>query len=150
MTLTAIVLWVHVIVGTVWIAASAGVVIAALAVAQEPRELGVLIGRTAGKVKLIGMGGIVLMPITGILNLENVARARRIALSSEFMGVLSLKLGLFALMAWAVWRAAEKFRGQANDELAASHAQRLVRWYSIVASAGAVALVCGVWLAGIR
>jgi hypothetical protein len=149
-TLKAVVLWIHVAGGVIWIGSSAGMVVAAIAVAQESDELAALMRRSAGRVNLIAIGCACLMPLTGLLNLENVERARRASINAQFLGVLSVKIGLYVLMVWALWRAIEN--ASALGESAAPvalHARRIARAYGIMAGAGVIALVCGVWLAGI-
>lgn len=150
MSFKTIVLWIHVAAGLLWIVTSAGLAVAATALAQEPAERTLLLKRSAAAVNFLGIGCACVIPITGVLNIAAVARTHPQALNGEFVAVLSGKIGLFALMVWALWRAAGIMQAVRDDETAVDGGGYLVSLYGIVASAGAVAILCGLWLAGIR
>ena len=67
---------------------------------------------------------------------------------------MGVKLGLFALMACLLWRAMERAAAvgrivRTHEEDGAATVRGLVRLYGLMVAVGGVALLMGLWLAGV-
>lgn len=152
MGLRAIILWIHALCGVVWVGASASFVIAVAALGGENRELSRFASNTAPRINRIGAILALVIPLTGIGNLVYAARAHGYALPPEFVGILAVKITLFAAMAAALaaaWRAeSAAAETKATSTFAAANVRKLMRLYGLIIAMGAVALGLGVWLSG--
>jgi len=150
------VLWLHVLCGVSWVGAGASFVLAAAALGGQNRELRDFTLRTAPRLNRLCLGCACLIPLTGVANLAFAARARGFRLPTEFVGIVGVKLGLFALMAGLLWRATERAAAasrapleQAREDDGAVLVRSLVRLYGLMVAMGGVALIMGLWLAGV-
>jgi hypothetical protein len=138
-------LWIHVLCGALWVAASLSFVLAAGA-STEGERTG-FASRVAPVLNRLNLGAIVLLPLSGIANLIYVARANHYRLPAAFVEVLGAKLLLLCGMATALamaWGATARLGSGAADK----GERRLVWLYGAMAGMGAVALMLGLWLAG--
>ena len=148
MTARTLILWLHVLGGLSWIGACASFVLASLALGGQDSELRELVRRTAPRINRIGLGCAALLPITGLGNLGFAARAHGFALSREFIAIVAVKILLLGLMGFALRRAVEIANdGASGDRDAVS--RRLRNCYGAIAGSGAIALLLGLWLAGL-
>jgi len=148
LTPRTLILWLHVLCGLSWIGACASFILASLALTGQDSEVRELVRRTAPRINRIGLGCAALVPITGLVNLAFAARAHGFALSGEFTAIVAVKILLLALMGFALWRAV----GVANDGATGDRdaaIRRLRNWYGAITGAGAIALLLGLWLAGL-
>jgi hypothetical protein len=153
MGLRTIILWIHALCGVAWVGACASFVIAAAALSGEAGELSHFAVNTAPRINRIGATLALVIPLTGIGNLIYAARMRGFALPAQFVGVLSVKIALFAAMALtlaAAWRAEASMRsaGGADPAGAAADIKKLMRLYGLIMAMGGVALGLGLWLSG--
>jgi hypothetical protein len=164
--LSTTVLWIHVICGITWITLCGTIAIVLLALGGNPAELGQFIVRGAPRLNRLCIGCAVVIPLSGLLNLMFAARASRLGLARDFVAIVSIKVAIFGLMAWAQWLAIDRFEtvcrpppenasgNQGKDggslELRDNSVTRgLVQLYAAIAALGGVALGMGVWLAGV-
>jgi uncharacterized membrane protein len=156
MSIRGLVLWVHVLCGVVWIGASAAFILASAASTSEPSESSALIIRTAPQINRLCLPLAVAIPATGIANLFFAVRAHGSTLPAEFMGIIAAKLGLLALMVWALmtaWHATQRLERHGltgpSETAAKVYARRILASYGVIVGAGMVALGLGLWLSGI-
>jgi hypothetical protein len=155
MMIRAVILWLHVVCGVVWISACATFVFAAAALTGEPDEAYAFALRVVPQINRLCSPLAVVIPITGIGNLFFAARARGSALPAEFIGILAAKVALFAIMALGFFgarRAALKFQelspmGVHKSPYPVSF-RLIMAWYGTIVAAGIVALGLGLWLSG--
>jgi hypothetical protein len=147
------VLWLHVLCGVSWVGAAAAFALAAAALSGQQGEPRAFALRVAPQLNRWCLGAAVLVPLSGAANL-GFALAHRGRLPLAFLRIVGIKLGLFTLMAVVLWRAIERTAavasrasGLADDGAAA--VGRLVRLYGLMAAIGGVALLMGLWLAGV-
>jgi len=148
LTPRTLILWLHVLGGLSWIGACVSFVLASLALSGQDSELRELFGRAAPRVNRIGLACVVLIPVTGMGNLAFAASQRHFALTPEFTAIVVVKILLLTLMGFALWRAV----GFANDGATGDRdaaIRRLRNCYAAIAGAGAIALLLGLWLAGL-
>ena len=150
MRLSDAVLWLHVLGGAGWVGAAASFILAITALSGSSRERRDFALRVVPRLNRLGMVCAVLIPLTGFANLGFAAARRDGPLPPEFIGIVSVKLGLYTLMALMLWRATERFRAVAQDADGATALRSLVRWYGLMIAAGGVALLMGLWLAGVN
>jgi hypothetical protein len=152
----AVILWLHVLCGVVWVGVCASFLLAAVALASEPSEAYALALRAAPRITRLCVLLAIVIPLTGIGNLLFVARARGFALPPEFVGILAAKVTLLTAMAFALWRAwrvvtvmREKTVHDADGTAAIGvNMRKLITLYSLIMGAGAAALALGFWLSG--
>jgi hypothetical protein len=155
MTIRAVILWVHVLCGVVWVGACATFILAAAALAAEPNESYAFALRSAPRINRLCVPMAVAIPITGIGNLLFATQARGSALPAEFLGILAAKVGLLAVMALGLlgaWRAAVILKGQsaigATESRFEVDVRRIMASYGLIVGAGIAALGLGLWLSG--
>lgn len=155
MVLRAVILWVHVLCGVIWVGACATFVIAAAGLAGEPNESYAFALRVAPRINRLCAPLAIAVPITGIGNLLFAAQARGLVLPAEFIGIVTAKVGLLAIMALALLgagRASEILQEQSARGAPVSrcetHIRRLRILYGLIVGAGIVALGLGLWLSG--
>jgi len=154
MVIRAVILWIHVLCGVVWVGSCATFVLAAAALAGEPHESFAFAIRVAPRINRLCVPLAIAIPITGISNLLFAAQARGSVLPVEFIGIVAAKIGLLAIMASALlgaWRAAAILGEKATKapELGCAVSIRwLMTLYGLIVGAGMVALGLGLWLSG--
>jgi uncharacterized membrane protein len=154
LTPRTLILWLHVSCGLIWVGANMIFVLASLALSRQDSELRELVGRAAPSINRIGLVCAVLIPVTGLGNLGFAARAHRFALAREFTAIVFVKMLLLALMGWALSRAigiVGNIQAFAEGTIADRDAaiRRLRNCYGAIAGGGAIALLLGLWLAGL-
>lgn len=154
MRLSGAVLWLHVLAGVSWVGAAASFVLAMAALAGPSRERRDFTLRVAPRLNRLCLGCAALIPLTGVANLAFAAARRGAPLPAEFAGIVGVKLGLYALMAWMLWRAVDRVAAVSSTALAAADdgvaaMRSLVRLYGVMVATGGVALLMGLWLAGV-
>jgi hypothetical protein len=147
-------LWVHVLCGVAWVGVCASFVVAAAALGGEPGELNALALRAAPRINRLSLPVATLIPLTGMSNLIFVALARNFILPFEFVGILSAKILLYAIMALASWRAwkaeATIVSGLPKSQMMAMvDIRKLMMLYGLIIGAGMLALALGLWLSGV-
>jgi hypothetical protein len=152
--LSGAVLWLHVLCGVSWVGAAASFVLAMAALAGSSSERRDFTLRVAPRLNRLCLGCAVLVPLTGVANLAFAAEWRGGPLPAEFVGIVGVKLGLYSVMAWLLWRAIDRVAAvsstsiaEADDGVAAMRS--LVRLYGLIVATGGVALLMGLWLAGV-
>ena len=155
MALRTVILWVHVLCGVVWVAASASIALAAVALSGEPEEWTNFATRSVPRINRVCVGAASVIPVTGIANLAFVARSYRGTLPTPFIAILSAKVAIFAAMAaalWAAWGAgsAIEARGASREGggNSAASVRKLIALYATIVVLGAMALGLGLWLSG--
>jgi len=153
MTLRTVILWVHVLCGTVWVGASASIALAAVALSGEPEEWANFATRSVPRINRVCVVVASVIPVTGIANLAFVARTYRSGLPTPFIAILSAKVALFAAMAaalWAAWGAGSGIdAGSASGGGdGAASIRKLIALYATIVILGAIALGLGLWLSG--
>jgi hypothetical protein len=153
MSFRALILWVHVLCGVIWVGACATFILAA-ALSGEPDSLR-LIMRAAAQINRLCVPLAIAIPVTGIGNLFFAAQARGSVLPAEFLGIVAAKVGLLAIMVAglsAAWRAAPMVKEQpatpASDSTDIDTLRRIITLYGLIVGAGIAALGLGLWLAG--
>jgi len=152
--LSGAVLWLHVLCGVSWVGAAASFVLAISALGSQSQERRDFTLRVAPRLNRLCLGCAGLILLTGVANLAFAAEQHGGTLPPEFVGIVSVKLGLYALMAWMLWRAMERAAAisrvpAADENDGAATLRSLVRLYGLMVAAGGVALLMGLWLAGV-
>jgi hypothetical protein len=155
MMIRAVILWIHVLCGVVWIGACATFVLAATALAGEPGEAYAFAVRAAPQINRLCVPMAIAIPITGMGNLFFAVRTRGVALPAEFLGIVAAKVVLLAVMTlglFGAWRAALRLHEQSQTGESESHhesdVRRMTALYGLIVVAGIVALGLGLWLSG--
>ena len=155
MSLRAVILWVHVLCGVVWIGACATFILGASASARESAESHAWSFGIVQRINRLCVPLAVAIPVTGSGNLFFAARARGSALPPEFIGIVGAKIALFAVMAASLavaWRRAPKFGELMPTRICHSTATSAIRTvitsYAVIVAAGIAALGLGLWLSG--
>ena len=151
----AVILWVHVLSGVVWVGVCATFILAAAALAGEPNESYAFALRAAPRINRLCVPMAIAIPITGIGNLLFATLTRGSVLPAEFLGILAAKVGLLAFMALGLlgaWRAVAILRRQsamgATESRYEVNVRRIVASYGLIVGAGIAALGLGLWLSG--
>jgi len=152
MALREAVLWLHVLCGVTWVGTSAAFVLAASSMAVETEEWKEFALRAAPRINLINFVAAAIIPLTGIGNLFGAAMTRKGPFPPAFVGILSLKVVIYFVMAILLSAAVGAERRMREAAASADRlkpaAQRLTRLYGAIAGCGVVALGLGLWLAG--
>jgi hypothetical protein len=144
-----------VLAGLSWVGAAASFGLATVALAGQGHELRDFTLRVAPRLNRLCLVCAVLIPLTGVANFAYAAQHRGGPLPTEFVEIVAVKLGLYALMAWMLWRATERIvtarlvSSNATVEDDARALQGLARLYGLMVAAGSIALILGLWLAGV-
>jgi uncharacterized membrane protein len=151
MRLSSVVLWLHVLCGVSWVGAAASFVLATAALGAQSRELRDFAVCVSPRINRLCCGCAILIPITGVANLVFAAQARNFQLPPEFVRIVAVKLLLFALMAGLLWQASQRAAAIAKVSVAevAPLVGRLTRLYGMMLALGGIALLMGLWLAGV-
>ncbi|MBV8055076.1 MAG: hypothetical protein JO071_07535 [Deltaproteobacteria bacterium] len=155
MIIRAVILWVHVLCGVVWVGACATFILAAAALAGEPNESYAFALRSAPRINRLCAPMAIAIPITGIGNLWFATQAHSSVLPAEFLGILAAKVGLLAVMALGLL-GARRATAIHNRQTALGvtesrcevNVRRIVALYGLIVGAGIAALGLGLWLSG--
>jgi hypothetical protein len=155
MTIRAVILWIHVLCGVVWVGACATFLLAVAALAGEHKESNAFAVKIAPQVNRLCLPLAVAIPVTGIGNLWFAAQARGQALPAEFVGIVAAKVGLLAAMLVALssaWSATPRLHGQACtapfEPQSDFYVRRIIALHGLMAGMGVMALGLGLWLSG--
>jgi hypothetical protein len=155
MTIGAVILWVHVLCGVVWVAVCATFILAAAALGGEPKESSVFVIKIAPQINRLSVPLAIAIPVTGIGNLLSAVRTRGSTLPVEFIGIVAAKIGLLVIMALALvaaWHAAQRLDERlpmgASEPLDEVNIRRVMAFYGLIVGSGIVALGLGLWLSG--
>jgi hypothetical protein len=151
MVLRAVILWIHVLSGVVWVGVCASFIVAAAAMEGEPNELHSLATKVAPQINRICVPLAVSIPLTGIVNLFFAFRTYGAGLPTEFVGIIAAKLTLLAIMGFglsAAFRVTPPVK--ALEGGSTINVRRIIACYGVIVAAGVAALVLGLWLAGIK
>ncbi len=127
LALRTAILWMHAAGGVAWIGASACFVIAASAAGGED-EGRAMVRRIAPVINRIGLGAMLFILLSGIVNLYLAGTMRGFSFSNTFAEVLGAKIGIFLVMfavLTACWRAEPKLSSD-DAAISARAASRLV------------------------
>jgi hypothetical protein len=154
-SLSTAVLWVHVLAGVSWVGACGSFALAATALAGSGTERRDFVVRFVPRLNQLCIGCAGLILLTGFANLAFVARSHGNLLSREFTLIVTVKGVCFAIMAASLGQIialtgtlraeATDLDGEADTALGA-----LRRLYGFTIGLGAIALLLGLWLAGIQ
>jgi uncharacterized membrane protein len=152
MALREAVLWLHVLCGVTWVGTSAAFVLAASSMAVETEEWKEFALHAAPRINRINLVAAAIIPLSGIGNLFGAAMTRKGPFPPAFVGILSLKVVIYFVMAILLSAAVGAERRMREAAISAERlkpaAQRLTRLYGVIAGCGVVALGLGLWLAG--
>jgi uncharacterized membrane protein len=155
MTIRTVILWVHVLCGVVWVGACAAFILAAAALAGESNESYADAIRIAPQINRLGVALAVAIPVTGVGNLFFAVLARGLALPAAFIAIITAKIGLLAMMAWALvgaWRRTQRLEetpaSESTDSRVEVKVRALIASYGLIVGAGIIALGLGLWLSG--
>jgi uncharacterized membrane protein len=156
MMIRAVILWIHVLCGVVWVGACATFVLASAALANEPQESYAFAVNVAPRINRVCVPAAVAIPLTGIGNLFFAAKAHGSVLPAEFLGIIALKVCLLAVMVLgllAAWRVGVTLQGRSATEgpelQGEANVRRIMALYGLIVGAGIVALGLGLWLSGV-
>jgi len=144
------ILWIHAVGGVAWIGAAAVFVLAASAVGIEEEEGFAMARRIAPAINRIGLGAMLFIVVSGIVNIYIAGLTRRFAFSNGFIELLSIKIAILSTMFVLLtlsFRAEPKLASSdvSNARMAA---RRLIIFNVVVVALGATALLMGLWLLG--
>jgi hypothetical protein len=144
------ILWLHAVGGVAWIGAAAVFVIAAGATGFEDDEGLAMVRRVAPIINRSGLGAMLFIVASGIVNVYIAGLMRGFAFSNTFIELLFLKIGILLAMYGVLttsWRA-ERMLMSSEPEVAHRAARRLIVSNLAVMGLGGVALLIGLWLLG--
>ena len=147
----AVIHWIHVLCGVLWVGACATFVLATAALSSEPDESRAFAIKVAGQINRLCVPMAIAIPITGIGNLLFAVQARGSVLPAEFIGILAAKVGLLAVMAvglFGAWRAVVVVEGPSPAGACEVNVRRITALYGLIVGSGIIALGLGVWLSG--
>ena len=148
------ILWIHAIGGVAWVGAATVFVIAAGAIGIEDNE-GLaeglkMVRRIAPAINRIGLGAMLFIIASGVVNIYLAGVTRNFAFSNAFVTLLALKIaalgGMFVMLTLS-WRAEPALVSHDTD-LARRAARRLIGFNLAVIGLGGAALLIGLWLLG--
>jgi len=157
MVLRAVILWIHVLCGILWIGICAAFILAAASLGSEPSESHSFTLRIAPQINRLSAAMAIAIPVTGIGNLLFAAAARGSSFPPEFIQIVAAKIGLLVIMtgalivAWRAARVADENRSiQVATEDGKTRIRQIVAAYGLIVGAGIIALGLGLWLSGIQ
>src|ERR1700693_4712461 len=92
------ILWLHAIGGGAWVGAAPGFCIATSATGIEDEEGLAIVRRIAPAINRIGLGAMLFIVISGIVNIYIAGLMRRFAFSNAFIELLALKIAALSVM----------------------------------------------------
>jgi uncharacterized membrane protein len=144
-------LWLHVAAGSWWVLASVTMAVAGAVVSAESGEGREFVVRVVPKFNRANAAAAALLLATGVVNVFGAGARRHFAFPAAFTDVLAVKVGLYVLMVAALMAlfGVERNPRRANPGAAVPiRTGRLVALSALIALAGALAMILGVWLAG--
>ena len=145
-----VILWLHAIGGVAWVGAASVFVIAAGAVGLDEEEGLAMVRRIAPAIDRIGLGAMLFIIASGIVNIYLAGAMRNFAFSNAFVELLALKIaalgGMFVMLTLS-WRV-EPALASHDAAVARRAARRLIAFNLAVIGLGAAALLMGLWLLG--
>jgi len=144
------ILWFHAVGGVAWVGAATVFVIAASVVDVEGDEGLALVRRVAPAINRVGLGAMLFIVASGIVNIYLAGVMRDFAFSNSFIGLLFIKIVILAAMYVMLsmsWRT-ERSLGSADQAAAHGAARRLIILHAAIIGLGATALLMGLWLLG--
>jgi putative copper export protein len=145
-----VILWIHALAGAGWTAAAGGFVIAEAAMDSEEDERQSFTQRAAPLINRLGVAAVVVLVVTGAVNLVLADSAQRHSFSGAFLTVLGVKAGLLLAMCAVLAAAfrAERKLNAANAGDAQRASVRLMVFNGAIVAMGGTALILGLWLLG--
>jgi hypothetical protein len=144
------ILWIHAVGGVAWAGAATVFVIAASAAGIEDEKGLAMVRRIAPAINRIGLGALLFIVVSGVVNIYIAGLMRRFAFSNAFIELLALKIAALSAMYVLLtmsWRAESSLA--ASDASQSTRAARRLMSYNIaIAGLGAAALLMGLWLLG--
>ncbi len=144
------ILWMHALGGVAWIGAAAVFVIAAGATGFEDEEGLAMVRRVAPLINRIGLGAMLFILASGIVNIYLAGLMRGFAFSTIFIELLVAKIAILLAMYGVLtmsWRA-ERMLMSSEPEVSHRAARRLIVSNLAIMGLGAIALLMGLWLLG--
>jgi hypothetical protein len=144
------ILWLHAIGGIAWVGAALVFVIAASAAAIDEEQGLAMVRRVAPAINRIGLGAMLFIVVSGVVNIYIAGMMRRFAFSNTFLVVLSAKIALLGAMYYLLivsWRTLHELKSL-DEEQAPAAARRLIMCNVAIAGCGGIALLLGLWLLG--
>ncbi len=144
------ILWLHAVGGVAWIGAAAVFVIAAGATGFEDDEGRSMVRRVAPVINRIGLGAMLFIVASGIVNIYIAGLMRGFAFSNTFIELLFAKIAILLAMYGVLtisWRA-ERMLMSSAPEVSHRAARRLIASNLAVMGLGSIALLIGLWLLG--
>lgn len=145
-----VILWMHALCGAAWIGACVSFLIAAGAMGLDTEE-GRGFGRRVGPaINRIGLAAMLLIVISGLINIFLAGAQRDFHFSSAFVAVLCTKIAILIVMFLlliAGFRA--ELDLESHDSAAFARAlRRMLAFDGAIAACGALATILGLWLLG--
>jgi len=144
------ILWIHALGGGAWVGAAIAFVIGASASGGDDEAGFAMIRRVAPAINRIGLGAMLFIVITGVVNIYLAGMTRRFQFSNAFVVLLSAKIALLGAMYFFLtisWRAQHELKSSDRPR-AHRAARRLVAYNLAIAGCGGIALLLGLWLLG--
>jgi hypothetical protein len=144
------ILWFHAVGGVAWVGAATVFVIAASVVDVEGDEGLALVRRVAPAINRVGLGAMLFIVASGIVNIYLAGVMRDFAFSNSFIGLLFIKIVILAAMYVMLSMSWRTERSLGSADLAAAHgaARQLIILHAAIIGLGATALLMGLWLLG--
>lgn len=144
------ILWIHAVGGVAWVGAATVFVIASSAAGFEDDDGLAMVRRIAPAINRIGLGAMLFIIVSGVVNIYLAGVTRGFAFSNNFIGLLLAKitilLAMFGVLT-ASWHAEPRLASTDPSE-ARGAARRLIFFNLAVMGLGAAALLMGLWLLG--
>jgi len=144
------ILWLHAVGGVAWIGAAAVFVIVAGATGFDDDEGLAMVRRVAPVINRIGLGAMLFIIASGIVNIYIAGLMRGFAFSNTFIELLFAKIGILLAMYGVLtisWRA-DRMLMSPDPSDARRAARRLIISNLAVIGLGGIALLIGLWLLG--
>jgi putative copper export protein len=144
------ILWIHAIGGGAWVGAAIVFVMAASASGIEDEEGVAMVRRIAPAINRIGLGAMLFIVISGVVNIYIAGLMRRFSFSNAFIELLAMKIAALSTMYVLLtmsWRA-EPTLASSDASQARRAARRLISCNIAIAGCGGIALLLGLWLLG--
>ncbi len=145
-----VILWTHAVGGAAWIGACVSFLLAAGAMGLDTEE-GHRFGQRVGPaINRIGLGAMLLIVVTGLVNIFLAGAQRDYHFSNVFVGLLCAKIAILVamfLLLIANFRA-ELDLGSEDPAVLSRAMRRMLVCDGAIAACGALAVILGLWLLG--